>query len=422
MHTPLAPLLSALLTFAAPPPPQATPVRSPGDATVEQVGGKTFKQWIDDLKSPDASTREEAIRALVLFGQDTPKAVPELVKRLRDPDSSPRVRACIALSMIEIRKDDLPKVVQELGIRLQEDSQAIVRYYAATTLNGFGEDARGALAGLVKGVTDPSTWEIRHACVLALRSAGHDTNQAPYATAERALLQAIKDPTYHVRLEAIMTIGALGRPADPVLYAAVKNGLEERTNDRDLTVRIWSYASLMSLEDVASEKWLKALIKHLTDKEAKVKVNAARGLGALGTKAKAAVPALLDTLGDKDVRVVAAAAWALTQMEGLSGSSRATLLAQLKNQDSNVRAAVAQAFGSAGIKGRTAVPALTDLLLDKEQPPFTLASACWALGEIADPDARAQAALTAICDRKDADESLKQEAQIALDKIHKLKK
>src|ERR1700722_10670772 len=79
MHTPLAPLLTALLALAAPPPPQTTTTRSPGDNTVESVGGKTFHQWTDDLKNPDPSVREEAIRALVRFGHDTPRAIPLLI-------------------------------------------------------------------------------------------------------------------------------------------------------------------------------------------------------------------------------------------------------------------------------------------------------------------------------------------------------
>jgi HEAT repeat protein len=402
-------------------------VRSPNDATVIEIGGKNFKQWMDDLKSPDASTREEAIRAVVLFGFDAPKAVPELVNRLKDFDSSPRVRAAIALSMIDVRKEDVPSVVQALGLRLQEDPQAIVRYYAATTLNNFGENARGALPGLVKGVNDRATWEIRHACIIVLRAAARDATGSQLtgtqlASAEHALIEALRDTTYQVRLEAILTIISIGRPVDPILYNAVKKGLEDRLVDRDQTVKVWAYAALMALDDAVDKKHLQSAIKFLTHKETKVRANAARALGSLGTKAKGAESALVDALGDKEAPVAGGAAWALTQMDGLSGGSKAALLGALKSPDPAVRGAVAQSFGIAGIKARAAVPALVDLLQDKEQPPFALASACWALGEIGDNDARVEAALRAIVERKDADESLKREAQTALEQVRKLKR
>jgi HEAT repeat protein len=402
-------------------------VRSPNDASVVEIGGKNFKQWMDDLKSPDASTREEAIRAVVLFGFDAPKAVPELVKRLQDFDSSPRVRAAIALSMIDVRKEDVPSVVQALGQRLQEDPQAIVRYYAATTLHYFGESARGALPGLVKGVNDRSTWEIRHACIIVLRAATRDTTGSQLtgtqlASVEHALIEALRDTTYQVRLEAIMTMISIGRPNDPILYSAVKKALEDRLVDRDQTVKVWAYAALMAMEDSVDKKHLQATIKFLTHKEAKVRTNAARALGSLGTRAKGAESALVDTLGDKEATVVGAAAWALTQMEGLSGGSRAALLGALKSPDAAVRGAVVQSLGHSGIKARAAVPALVELLQDKDQPPFVLASACWALGEIGDNDAKVETALRTISERKDADESLKREAQTALEQVRKLKR
>jgi HEAT repeat protein len=87
-----------------------------------------------------------------------------------------------------------------------------------------------------------------------------------------------------------------------------------------------------------------------------------------------------------------------------------------------MRATGAQSLGLAGIKARAAVPALTELVMDKTQRPVVVASGCWALGEIGEPDAQAVAALKAVSERQDVDESLKEEAIKAIDKIHKIKR
>jgi HEAT repeat protein len=425
MHAPAAPLLTALLALAAPPspppPPQPTRTLTSSDNVVSKVGGKTFKQWADDLKHPDASVREEAIRALVNFGADSPRAAPLLVERLRDPDSSPRVKAAIALGMIDIRKEDIPKVAQALGQCVAQDPQAVVRYQAAVVLNRLGEDAHYALPGLCTGAADKSTWEIRQVCISTLRVAGRDPGDRPNPAVVRALLGALNDNTYMVRLEAVVAIGTLGRPEDRQLLLAVVRALQERVTERNHTVRLWANVALMALDQV-TDKGLQAVAKFLKDPDARVRANAARGLGVLGNKAKPAAAALTDALQDEEVTVVTAAGWALAQLDELSGPARAALLDLLKSPKPDFRAAAAQSFGSAGIKARAAVPALTALLLDRDQPPYVVTSACWALGEIGEPDPSALAALKGVEERKDTEESLKQVARTALEQINKLKK
>ncbi len=425
MHAPAAPLVAALLALSAPPspppPPQPTRTLTSSDNVVDKVGGKTFKQWADDLKHPDASVREEAIRALVNFGADSARAAPLLVERLRDPDSSPRVKAATALGMIDLRREDIPKTAQALGQCVAQDPQAVVRYQAAVVLNRLGEDARYALPGLCTGAADKSTWEIRQVCINTLRAAGREPGGGPNAAVERALLGALNDNAYHVRLEAVVAIGTLGRPGDRQLLLAVLRALHERATDRNHTVRLWADVALMALDEV-TDQGLKAVAKYLKDPDARVRANAARGLGALGNKAKPATAALTEALQDEEVTVVSAAGWALAQMDELSGPARGALLDMLKNPKPDFRAAAAQSFGSAGINARGAVPGLTALVLDREQPPYVVASACWALGEIGEPDPPAVAALKGVEERKDADESLKQVARTALEQINKLKK
>jgi HEAT repeat protein len=426
MHTSLAPLLSAWLALAAPPPAaQLSTARTPGDSAVTEVGGKTFRQWLDDLKHPDASVREEAIRALTSFGHDAPRAVPQIVERLQDTDASPRVKAAIALGAMQIPKDEIPKVARALGQCLLQDRHSVVRYYAAMTLNGLGEDARYAQNGLVQGVSDTSTWEIRHACVCALRVAGKDSNGGPAPVVEHALISALHDPTYRVRLEAILSIGSLGKPQDRALFLSVVQALQDRMTDREPGVRVWAHVGLMAIDEV-TDKSVQNVIRFLKHTDPKVRVEAARGLGAVATKLKAKTTmieaALIPALDDKEASVVGAVAQALAEMDELNGKARSELLGLLKHPDAAMRSAVAQAFGNAAAKSRPAVPLLAELVQDKEQPPAVVLSACWALGEIGDPTAAAETALNSVLQRRDVDESLRQAAQNALDQIHKLKR
>jgi HEAT repeat protein len=400
-------------------------LRSGGDNAVTEVGGKTFKQWTDDLSNPDASIREEAIRALMQFGRESLRAVPRLVERLRDPDASPRVRAAIALGLLDVPKEDAPKVAQALGTRLLEDSHSVVRYYAAMALLNMGEDGRYGVDGLIRGTTDSATWETRQACVCALRQAGREPRGGPTPRTSHALISALHDPTYRVRLDAILSISALGKPDDDMLFLATKQALQDRLSDRDPTVKVWANVAMMVFEG-ANDRSLQTVIKLLKHNDTKVRVEAARGLGSLGAKVRTKVttiePALVGALQDKDPTVVSAAIRALLELDPLSGTARVAMLDQLKAPDPSIRAAAAQAFGTAGPKGRPAVPALTELIEDKEQPPHVLVSACWALGEIGEGSAATVAALNAIIQRKDVDTSVKDAAHTALDQINRIKR
>src|SRR5687767_13855297 len=57
-----------------------------------RVGGKTLSQWRSELSSEDASKRALAVVAIMGFGEEGKEAVPDIVKRLRDDDLSPRAK------------------------------------------------------------------------------------------------------------------------------------------------------------------------------------------------------------------------------------------------------------------------------------------------------------------------------------------
>jgi HEAT repeat protein len=332
--------LALVLTARAEAPPTTAPIVT----TTTTVGGKTLKEWIADMKGiTDPSVREECIRAVTCFGDASREAVPALLDRLHDSDLSPRVKATIALGIVPVDEKDLPKVIEALGKLLAGggETQAIVRFQAAMALASKGKDAKAALPQLIAGTTDSYSWEIRKVCVGALVLAGGDEKNGPDAKATHALLKAVEDPANQVRLEAVMSLGEMGRPGEaPLRAAAIKALQNAATGDRDKAVQIWAHVSRMALEKV-DDKGLNYLADELKTKDSakdslKIRVHSARGLGALGKEAKEKIPDLLDALNDKEPDVVVAACSALRCMGGEAvEKARATLKGLAESKDAN---------------------------------------------------------------------------------------
>ena len=93
------------------------------------------------------------------------------------------------------------------------------------------------------------------------------------------------------------------------------------------------------------------LIRQMKDPDDSVRIKAAHALGRLGPKAKAAVPALIETLNDKKPRYT-------------------------------VRVAAAQALAEIGPDAEAAIPALIDILNDKQDPDADCYNAPRVLGKI----------------------------------------
>ena len=106
------------------------------------------------------------------------------------------------------------------------------------------------------------------------------------------------------------------------------------------------------------------LIRALRDKDLFVRRYSAEALGNVGPEAKSAIPALSAALNDPKKEVAEAAIDAL----GKFGSeSLAALTSALKdaNKDPAVRRKAAIALGKIGLRARSAVPAMTDILNGK---------------------------------------------------------
>lgn len=106
------------------------------------------------------------------------------------------------------------------------------------------------------------------------------------------------------------------------------------------------------------------LIRALRDKDLFVRRYSAEALGNVGPEAKSAIPALSAALNDPKKEVAEAAIDALGKF---GPESLAALTSALKdaNKDPAVRRKAAIALGKIGLRARSAVPAMTDILNGK---------------------------------------------------------
>jgi HEAT repeat protein len=298
--------------------------RKPIDPT--EVGGRTLDQWIKEIKSnPDPSVQELAMRVVPYFGQRAGTAAPALIDRLKEKDPAKRDIACrahavLALAAIadQVGEEESAKAVKAFTDILDNDSQAIMRYHAATALGAYGSRAASAVPSLLHRLPDRSSWEVRQAVLAALSNivdSGSGAGGVKKAPPDGRVIVAIADRLNNnyensgaVRMMAVMVLGALGRPAGreetSLEISALKNA---GTYDPDKTVQIWAEVALMAIDKV-TDKGLSDVARHLAKgKDVTARLTAARALMAMGKEAKSKVGDIAKMLDDDDPTIMAGA-------------------------------------------------------------------------------------------------------------------
>ncbi len=310
-------LAAIVLTIAFAPPGTGAdePKPKPTDPTITEVGGRSLVQWMSDLKSDDASVREEAIRAVALFpGPHAGELVTLLLNRCQDKDTSLRVRAVMALSVLDVKKDEVPRIVKAMIPRLTagfgrldaSEPQVIVRFHAAVCLLRFGESSKDALAALLKGAEDVDSFEIRRTCIRALESCGNLANGSPDPRVTNVLLNRCYhtiETTAQVRLEAVIALGGMGRSGDVALHEKSVKVLQTLTGDPEKIVGIWALVSWMAI-DKPSEAGIAKIKGYLSAPELRIRINAIQALGIVGARVKTVIPTLIELLEDRNPAIV----------------------------------------------------------------------------------------------------------------------
>jgi HEAT repeat protein len=346
------------------------------------VGPEEVPALIDALKGGNATARAEAADDLASLGPQAKAAVPALSQALNDPDALVRVRAAKALAKA---KPEDPAPVPALIDQLKS-KDATIRRAAAGALGEIGPSAKAAAPVLTESLQHADA-SVRHAAALALAYLGPEAKRAV-----PALVEALKDQDEDVRFAAAEALGEIGEKNEVVVGAllkgiqdkdpaaqrsaalalvrlntqvdaaagvfierlkgyipseisilisigpdalpALRQGLRHADGEIRMNVcHVLRYINWAKVGPAALDEMIKPIAAALKDPDERVRVTAAEALDALGPRAKAAVPALVEALEDKA---------------------------------GNVRVAAALALGAIGPEARAAIPALTEMTKDKD--------------------------------------------------------
>ena len=335
---------------------------------------------------------------------------------------APGPRRSSPSALLKIADKDRAKVIDALGKRLEVESQGPIRYDLALALLGFGKDAKPALPGLLHCAADPSCFEVRRICLAGVVAAGQ-TDNGPDPRATHALINALIDERASaVRLQGVMGLAQMGKSADPALLAHEVAVVRTMMKDRDKTVVIWAHLSMMALDKLDDDD-----VKYLTEfakpgELDRYRLQAIAALGMVGGKERKVIPTLVDFLSEKQSPVIVAAACrALAGIGDPGEKAEAALIAVCKDDklDEQVRFQAIYALASISSKSKSAIPALIELLADKD--PNVIMTAIQALGSLEEPGAPAEQAITNLTRNMDVAESVRKYAEKVLELMAKPK-
>jgi HEAT repeat protein len=362
--------------------------KMPTPPSISEVDGRGLNEWLRDLTAKDAGTRLEAVNAVMMFtGPHGSKVVDALLERAAERDSSVRIRACIALTVMEFEKGEIPKIVKAMGHRLIApdengrggvEPQSIVRFHAATCLYRYGDHAQPAIEDLKEhGCKDRSSFETRRLCLKVLETAGYVKDGPPDERVIKAFLDVASEKsgelTATVRLEAVIGLGSLGRTKNADLNKQVDEALKYRTKDVEM-VAIWAYVSQMALDKV-NDDGVKKIISHFKSTDRRARREAINAIALLNDKAKIAIPALIEQLNDRDSSIVISACAAIGYMGAAGKPAVGTLIDRLGDKNLNVVVASCTALAMIGKEATLALEPLKALADQKDVNPYVKAYA-----------------------------------------------
>lgn len=188
-------------------PDPAAGAQLPQDPLLEGLTSKeTWATLRAGMADPDPRVRLSAIEVLEMMGANAAPGVPDLTRRLADPDLFTRWAAARTLGRIGPR--DHAGTVEGLARMVEEDRDLDARLAAAVALQRYGPDGRGGVSALRFALRtgDP---DLRIRAIRALEGIGTDAR-----TAVPDLADALSHRDVRVRRVAVEALGRFG----PILW------------------------------------------------------------------------------------------------------------------------------------------------------------------------------------------------------------
>jgi HEAT repeat protein len=397
----------------------------------------------DLLKDKSAKVRAHAALALGAIGPAAKAAVPDLAGLLKDPDET--VRRSVVRALRSIRPG--PQVMIPLCAKLLEDPDLSIR---TRILNTIAESGVEAVPGLIAALKDD---KVAYWALIILRDIGPAAKDAI-----PAILEKLSDKRPQIRREAVLTLGVFGDAAIPAISQIAKLLSDEHArtaatfvlgelgqipSDAEVAVRanakspdqLLSTASLWALAKVHPEdkelrrETTEKLVARLKDKDAFVRVGAARALAALPPAPEITVPIWENALKDADENTMrhamdalaALGAPAVPRMIGAlkyekfrvdivyalgrigppAAAATGELTKLIGDKNSRVAHEAIIALGNIGPGAKDAVLALTRALQQPDDRDLNFAAIAFALGKIGPAAASAESTLLKLLASKD---------------------
>lgn len=261
-----------------------------------EVMGKTFQEWMKEMKDTDPAKREAAIKAVTMFGPAKAyQALPEIIVQMNrhNPnaptgetiDLAMRVNGIMAMSTIlkmtwSTKKEGPdPKLLDQcyaIYKKAMKDPQVIMRMRAVQGIIFVGPKSREAIDDVVTLARDPVTWEVRKEALQALVFMGGPDGKGagPNEKSLKALRSALgspignRDVSYFVRQTAIQGLTMLSHGTGKVPAELWNKGV----TDPAVEVRLSALNGIAELEKEFDDADRKAAIKKLNERVQGVKV------------------------------------------------------------------------------------------------------------------------------------------------------
>jgi HEAT repeat protein len=298
----------------------------------------TFSSRVAGLSAKAVGTRRLCAAALDEMGQQAASAVPKLIEALDDNDEDVRhiVGRCLDVALTS---KDFPTIVQ-----MMKDKRSRVRAAGIHACWRFGDRPKVIVPLLLNGLHDESLDVRANAAeVLSLYPPGPEVVNA-LATAIMTKENALPNPgVASSSARTLATFGGSARLAVPTLLNAIKS--DQPRLALDATRALGEIAA--KDPDVGRDVLpaLIGLVKQHKERPEQSRV-AILAMGAIGPKAKAAVPALLGVIRDKKVAAAA-------------------------DPDSRIlRQYLMKSLGEIGPEARDAIPDLVRVLEENDETRF----------------------------------------------------
>lgn len=259
----------------------------------------------------DIGVRKEALRSIGAMGHKAKKAIPELIRTLRNPSSY--MKGGFSVCFAGLFGTDC------LGCR------------AAYALVGIGSDSS---VGLAETAVDKQYDKVvRLTAIKALTALGWEGRAAV-----DSLVQVVRDEDQALKVAALW---ALARVSPTSLE--VKRAILGALADTSSYVRAIAASILFQLDETNVIS-VPVLIQLIDDPDRNTQVEAISQLGAIGAKATAAIPKLIRILDAEEPQLRWAVSNALRDMGPLASDALPSLRKLLKDSQVSVRTAAARAI------------------------------------------------------------------------------